>query len=75
MIPGMLTKTVFGFDQFVTTAGNTVMVFLPSQAPFSPSSSPSSFPAISSTSVTVTRTPEVLQPQEEQKLPLENMFR
>ena len=71
MIPGMLTKTVFGFDQFVTTAGNTVMVFLPSQD--SPSSSSS--PAISSTSVTVTRTPEVLQPQEEQKLPLENMFR
>ena len=71
MIPGMLTKTVFGFDQFVTTAGNTVMVFLPSQD----SSSPSSSPAISSTSVTVTRTPEVLQPQEEQKLPLENMFR
>ena len=71
MIPGMLTKTVFGFDQFVTTAGNTVMVFLPSQDPASPSSSP----AISSTSVTVTRTPELLQPQEEQKLPLENMFR
>ena len=64
--PGMLTKTVFGFDQFVTTAGNTVMVFLPSQDSASPSSS---------TSVTVTRTPEVLQPQEEQKLPLENMFR
>ena len=74
MIPGMLTKTVFGFDQFVTTAGNTVMVFLPSQDPASPSSS-FQFPAISSTSVTVTRTPEVLQPQEEQKLPLENMFR
>ena len=73
MIPGMLTKTVFGFDQFVTTAGNTVMVFLPSQDPAS--SSPSSSPAISSTPVTVTRTPEVLQPQEEQKLPLENMFR
>ena len=70
MIPGMLTKTVFGFDQFVTTAGNTVMVFLPSQ-----DSSSSSSPAISSTPVTVTRTPEVLQPQEEQKLPLENMFR
>ena len=71
MIAGMLTKTVFGFDQFVTTAGNTVMVFLPSQDPTSPSPSL----AISSTSVTVTRTPEVLQPQEEQKLPLENMFR
>ena len=81
----MLTKTVFGFDEFVTTVGNTVMVFLPSKLSTSPdASSSSSLPVSESVSITSTSA-VVTSPlakfsqnslrEDELKLPLENMFR
>ena len=80
----MLTKTVFGFDEFVTTVGDTVMVFLPSKLSASPDSSSSS--SSLSESVSITSAPAVVTSalakfsqnslrEDELKLPLENMFR
>ena len=81
-----MTKTVFGFDEFVTTVGSTVMVFLPSadlpsvsssssSSSISPTSQIASHP-VESSSVFVS--PENLpefDSSEDNKLPLENMFR
>ena len=87
----MLTNTVFGFDEFMTTVGNTVMVFLPSSS-HQQSSQSSDIVSVSSSmswtttslSDTVTSLPITSSISQvshnnfrdvEQKLPLENMFR
>ena len=78
---GVTTKTVFGFDEFVTTVGNTVMVFLPSADLTSTSSSSiTSRPKLTSSPVEKTSvfvTPENLSQidsDSSNKLPLEKMF-
>ena len=78
---GVTTKTVFGFDEFVTTVGNTVMVFLPSADLTSTSSSSiTSRPELTSSPVEKTSvfvTPENLSQidsDSSNKLPLEKMF-
>ena len=49
----MMTKTVYGFDEFVTTVGDTVMVFLPSSSQHSQDSSSSVASSISITTSSV----------------------
>ena len=76
-----MTKTVFGFDEFVTTVGSTVMVFLPS-ADLSSSSSSSISSSREITSNPVEKTSIFVTPvklsefdsDSSIKLPLEKMF-